>query len=286
MRCLHYWLLCSVALVTPAAGANWSDLRIVPQDISLARAGDSQHFSVLARSADGEEEDVTSQCRISSSAPEVASVDPAQRLLSGKSRGQSEIRAQFEGFRSVTSVKVGDRVSDVAIRFSPDVISVLTIKGCNSSGCHGSPAGQNGFKLSLFGYDTAADHEMIVHKHDGRRVDMANPERSLLLRKPLFEIPHGGGRLIERDSEEYRTLVKWLQQGARLESDGARLTRLEMYPDERILVGKGARLSVVVIGRLSDGTTRDMTREVRSSSSDETVAAVGPDGTITAGAGG
>jgi hypothetical protein len=127
---------------------------------------------------------------------------------------------------------------------------------------------------------------MIVHKHDGRRVDMANPERSLLLRKPLFEIPHGGGRLIERDSEEYRTLLKWLQQGAPFESDGARVTRLEMYPDEQILVGKGARLSVVVIGRLSDETTRDMTREVRYSSSDETVAAVGPDGTVTAGAGG
>ena len=284
MRHPYHWLLCSVALVTPAAGANWSGLRIVPQDISLARAGDSQHFSVLARSADGQEEDVTSQCRISSSAPEVAAV--ARRVLSGKSRGQSEIRAQFDTLHAATSVKVGERASDVAVRFSPDVISVLTIKGCNSSGCHGSPAGQNGFKLSLFGYDTAADHEMIVHKHDGRRVDLANPERSLLLRKPSFDIPHGGGRLIERDSQEYQTLLRWLQQGARFESDGATVTRLEMYPDEHILVGKGARLSLVVIGRLSDGTTRDMTREVRYSSSDETVGAIAPDGTVTAGGGG
>src|SRR5438034_9010130 len=187
-------------------------------------------------------------------------------MLSGKSRGQSEIRAQFEGLRSVTSVKVGDRVSDVAVRFSPDVISVLTIKGCNSSGCHGSPAGQNGFKLSLFGYDTAADHEMIVHKHDGRRVDLANPERSLVLRKPSFDIPHGGGRLIERDSQEYQTLLRWLQQGARFESDGARVTRLEMYPDEQILVGKGARWSVVVSGRPSDGRTPHVTRAARYSS--------------------
>src|SRR5437899_9002 len=100
------WFLCSVALVTPVAGANWSGLRIVPQDISLARAGDSQHFLVLARSADGQEEDVTSQCRISSSAPDVVSADPARRLLSGESRGQSEIRVQFEALRAATSVKV------------------------------------------------------------------------------------------------------------------------------------------------------------------------------------
>src|SRR5438552_3742051 len=115
MRHPYHWLLCSVALVTPAAGANWSGLRIVPQDISLARAGDSQHFSVLARSADGQEEDVTSQCRISSSAPEVAAV--ARRVLSGKSRGQSEIRAQFDTLHAATSVKVGERASDVAVRF-------------------------------------------------------------------------------------------------------------------------------------------------------------------------
>src|SRR5262249_47580729 len=117
-------------------------------------------------------------------------------------------------------------------------------------------------------------------------VDLTNPERSLILRKPLFDIPHGGGRLFDRNSEEYRTILQWLRQGAPLESDGARVTRLEMYPEEQVLVGKGARLSLVVIGRLSDGTTRDMTREVRYSSSDETVAAVGSDGIVTAGAAG
>src|SRR5258707_9412413 len=91
--------------------------------------------------------------------------------------------------------------------------SVFTTKGCNSSGCHGSPAGQNGFKLSLFGYDIAADHEMVVRKHDGRRVDLANPEQSLILRKPLFEIPHGGGRLVTPESEEKPPPLQKPQQG-------------------------------------------------------------------------
>jgi hypothetical protein len=171
---------------------------------------------------------------------------------------------------------------DVAVRFSPDIISVLTIKGCNSSSCHGSPAGQNGFKLSLYGYDIDADYEMIVKKHDGRRVNLRNPEDSLILEKPSFRAPHGGGRVMPPDSEEYRTLLAWLKQGARLDSGGVRLTRLELFPAEQILVGSGARKQLSVIGRLSDGGTRDMTREVRYSVADDSVATVSAGGMLTA----
>ena len=108
----------------------------------------------------------------------------------------------------------------MAVNFSPDVVSILTTKGCNGSGCHGSPAGQNGFKLSLFGYDIGADHQMIVQGHDGRRVDLEHPEQSLLLRKPTFQVAHGGGRLFDVDSEEYETISSWLQSGAPLDAAG------------------------------------------------------------------
>jgi hypothetical protein len=278
----YAWLSCFLAAVAPIGAAQWSAIRIVPGDIVLSKAGDSQRFLVLARTVDGAEEDVTSQCRIAISAPGILAVDAAKGVITGQRPGRSEVSAQLKSLRGATQVKVGEGSSEVSVRFSPDVISVFTIKGCNSSGCHGSPAGQNGFKLSLFGYDVAADHEMVVRKYDGRRVDIADPEKSLLLRKPLFDVPHGGGRLMTRESEEYRTLVQWLRQGARLESNGARLTRLEMYPAEHALTGAGAKMRFVVIGRLSDGATRDMTREVRYSSSAETVAVVASDGVATA----
>ncbi len=276
------WLFCVLALAKSATPAQWSGLRIVPGDIVLSKAGDSQRFLVLARTTEGQEEDVTSQCRATSSAPEIVAVDATKGLITGRLPGRSEVRVHLDALHISTSVKVGDSTSEVLVRFSPDVISVFTIKGCNSAGCHGSPAGQNGFKLSLFGYDIAADHEMVVHKHDARRVDLAHPEQSLILRKPLFDAPHGGGRLMTRDSEEYRTLLNWLQQGAKLESNGARLTRLEMYPAEQVLTGTGAKMNFVVMGRLSDGTTRDMTREVRYSSSGDTVATIAPNGVATA----
>jgi hypothetical protein len=169
-------------------------------------------------------------------------------------------------------------------RFSPDVMSVLTLKGCNGSGCHGSPAGQSGFKLSLYGSDPETDHEMILRRHGGRRVNLQDPGQSLILRKPLFESPHGGGRLMTRDSEEYKTILTWLRQGAKIQSGGARLLSMEIVPAEVVLDGEGSTQPVAVMGRLSDGTTRDMTREVRFTTSDESVARIDAGYRIRAGA--
>ncbi len=153
---------------------------------------------------------VGNDCVLRSSNPAVVAVDSVERTAVARKAGAAEIKARCRGGETAhVSVEVRNQaISQLEPRFSPDVISILTIKGCNGSGCHGSPAGQNGFKLSLFGYDVEADREMIVTKHDGRRVNLQNPEHSLFLRKPLFEAPHGGGRLMTRDSEEYKTLLR------------------------------------------------------------------------------
>src|SRR6185436_20067944 len=142
--------------------------------------------------------------------------DQNQGLVVGKRPGRAEIRVSIGATTGTASVAVSVKSAEVAVRFSPDVVSILTTKGCNSSGCHGSPAGQNGFKLSLFGYDVGADHEMITKKHNARRVNLEKPEESLLLKKPLFQVPHGGGRVLSQGTEDYNTLLEWLKQGAKL----------------------------------------------------------------------
>ena len=168
------------------------------------------------------------------------------------------------------------------VDFTRDVLSVLTTKGCNGSSCHGSPAGQSDFKLSLYGADPKADHEMIVTRDEGRRVSLGKPADSLLLAKPSFQVAHGGGHLMTPESDEYRTLLRWLGQGAQLSSGGTRLESLELYPRERILSGAGSTQPVIVIGRLSNGTTRDVTDEVRFAVTDEAVISPVKQGMVTA----
>lgn len=168
----------------------------------------------------------------------------------------------------------------IEINFERDVLSVLTTKGCNSSSCHGSPAGQSGFKLSLYGASAEADHAMITTAHNGRRVDRTNPANSLLLRKPSFAVPHGGGQLLSKDSDEYRILLGWIEQGARRSSDGPRMVRIEITPRESIVL-PGARIQFRVTGKLSDGTTTDLTRQVTYAVNDEAVARVSAAGEAT-----
>jgi hypothetical protein len=272
---------CAACLATSSRGAD-ARLRIEPNHIVLAGRGAAQRYVVSATDGAGREVDITETAEVSPADPAIAAVDRARGIIASLGAGRTRIVARYGGASASSDVEVRDQPADVSVHFSPDVISILTTKGCNGSGCHGSPAGQSGFKLSLFGYNIESDHDMIVKAGGGRRVDLRTPEDSLLLKKPSFRVPHGGGRVLPPESEEYRTILNWLKQGARLDSGGVRLTRLEMYPRERILVGTGRKQRFAVIGRLSDGTTRDMTREVRYSVLSDGIVSVEPDGALSA----
>src|SRR6187401_840041 len=69
------------------------------------------------------------------------------------------------------------------LHFANDVVPIFSRFGCNSSGCHGKSEGQNGFKLSVFGFDPAADLTALTKEARGRRVFPAAPHQSLLLTK-------------------------------------------------------------------------------------------------------
>src|SRR5207248_1038800 len=104
----------------------------------------------------------------------------------------------------------GELLAAGDISFTADVVPVLTRFGCNAGACHGKLSGQNGFHLSLRGYDPAADYESLAREARGRRINLAAPEHSLFVRKALGELPHGGGRRIEPGSRAEQVLVSWL----------------------------------------------------------------------------
>src|SRR5437899_1251545 len=98
--------------------------------------------------------------------------------------------------------------------FEGDIAPIFTKNGCNNSSCHGSLKGQNGFHLSVFGYDPAGDFKAILKDSNGRRVDLKDPEKSLILLKPTFQVKHGGGVRFAKTSKEYKTILEWLKAGA------------------------------------------------------------------------
>ena len=266
-------VLLACAGVPAFAGNGWVSIQFEPPGIVLQGAGASQKYIVTARDDQAHQADVTGSVDLAvvSSNPEIVAVDRDKGTLVGHAPGRATIEISFGDVKTSVPIEVRDQSHEMTVSFSRDVMSILTTKGCNGSACHGSPAGQNGFKLSLFGYVVAADHKMVVAENDGRRVDFDSPEESLLLQKPSFEVAHGGGQLMTPESDAYRTLLAWLEQRAPLDSDGPRMERLEMYPRERIIVRLERRQPLVVVGRFSDGSTRDMSDEVRFAVDNEAV---------------
>src|SRR4051812_3011735 len=59
--------------------------------------------------------------------------------------------------------------------FSTEIQPILTKFGCNQGSCHGAQFGKGGFKLSLRGFDDAADYYEIVKSVAARRVQFTDP---------------------------------------------------------------------------------------------------------------
>ena len=169
-----------------------------------------------------------------------------------------------------------------AFSFVNDVEPILTKASCNSGGCHAKAGnGQNGFRLSLFGFEPQEDFEHIVKEGRGRRVFPAAPEKSLLLLKATNTTPHGGGRKFAKDSEDYQTLVGWIAQGMPFALAGEpTVTGLEVNP-RRGTLGMRSHQQLAVSARFSDGSSRDVTRLALYESNDKAMAEAGEAGLVS-----
>ena len=158
--------------------------------------------------------------------------------------------------------------------FRNHVIPVLTRLGCNSGACHGALAGKGGFKLTLRGYDPEADYNVMTRQTAGRRINLMEPTRSLLLLKPTMKIGHGGGERLTIGSLEYRVLSEWIAGGGTAPVEGdPRITALEVTP-RQLTLATGATAQLHVIARYSDGHREDVTRWVKYSTANAAVAGV------------
>lgn len=165
-----------------------------------------------------------------------------------------------------------------ALNFANDIVPILTKASCNAGGCHGKAGGQNGFKLSLLGFEPQEDYEHIVKEARGRRLFPAAPEQSLLLQKAINATPHGGGKKMDAKSEEYATLVRWISQGMPYGKDtDPTLVSVEVIPKERVMPLKSEQ-QLKVIAHYSDGYTRDVTRSALYEANEKSMGEAGETG--------
>src|SRR5947207_5343547 len=142
-----------------------------------------------------------------------------------------------------------------AATFERDVMAVLSKAGCNLGACHGNLNGKGGFKLSLRGDDPAADHASLLRQADQRRVNLLDPEASLILQKPTGQVVHQGGLRFNRDSMEYQILRDWIAAGAPGPSTApVRLVRLVATPREPILIDPIESAQLQVTAHFADGS--------------------------------
>jgi hypothetical protein len=256
-----------LALPLPAASGK---LSVYPENVVLFGEGVRQHIVVSWTDADGMARDVTTQASVELSGPAARLEQPGMlRALAG---GSARLTASYNGTAASATVEVRAAGGTRELSFVKDIVPIFTKFGCAGSNCHGSIRGKAAFKLSLFGYEPSLDYEAIVKASDGHRVNLKDPEASLILKKPTFQVPHGGGVRFEKNSLPYDAIVEWLRTGAKYDSVGSpRLASLSVYPAERWMVGVGQTQQLVVTGRYTDGTVEDMTDKVQFTSNDEAV---------------
>ena len=167
-------------------------------------------------------------------------------------------------------------------QFGRHVAPLLSKLGCNGGTCHGAVQGKNGFRLSLFGAKPEWDHQQLTRDQNSRRIDLLSPEQSLILQKAVGLMPHGGGKLIERDSAEYRVLRNWISQGARLDTgDSQRVVALQVTPQEHTLK-PDEKYQLTAVAKFADGSTEDVTQFCSYQSLDQQTASVDRRGLVTA----
>jgi hypothetical protein len=265
-----------VALPAPA---EIRALDAFPTKVSLPASDAAQQLVITAALADGRSQDLSRAVAYEISNPGVVRISPAGRVTP-LAQGDSTIVARFGAVQVSIPVSVGAIDVELPLNFANQVVPVFTKLGCNSGGCHGKLAGQNGFRLSLLGFEPTLDFETLVHEARGRRVFPAAPDHSLLLLKAAGRVPHGGGKRTEVDSDEYKVLRRWIASGLPYGApNDPVLTAITVEPSHRRMTRRNAQ-QFAVTAHYSDGSSADITRRAQYESNDPEIATVDEAGLV------
>jgi hypothetical protein len=253
-----------------------------PPEVRLTGPQSRYLLLVHGKTASGRLLDLTAVSQFRSLAPHVAAVSSAG-MVRGLTDGAATIEVEAAGRHLSVPVAVVGAQAPRTFNFENDIVPLLSRFGCNTSGCHGKAEGQNGFKLSVFGFDPRADFVALTQEGRGRRVFPVAPDRSLLLQKAAGGVPHGGGIRIRKGSSELQTLHDWIAAGMPFgDPADPKVVSIRVTPHERQMAMRG-RQQLRVVATYSDGHEADVTAHARFQSNNEGLGAVDESGLMTAG---
>jgi hypothetical protein len=256
-------------------------IEVFPTSFKLDSPRRIVHFVVTGFYADGSMQDLTRAAEIVAQNDQIAKANGA--AVSPVANGTTEILVKAGGHELRVPLEVVGQETPDKISFNYGTLAVLSKQGCNQGACHGSPSGKGGFRMSLRAYDPVLDIETLVREAFNRRTNLYEPDKSLLLQKPLMEVAHGGGRRLSKDDAGYQVLIDWIEQGCQVDpAEAPTVVKLDIYPRQRILMRPAHTQQMVALAHFSDGTIRDVTALACFSSSDEAVATVDQKGLVVA----
>lgn len=257
-------------------------LAVYPTNALFLSPAGRQSFVAQWIQKDGVTLDVTTQAVFRVDDHSVARLE--KNLLQPLHDGHATLKVQLQGQTAAIPIVVENSATNAALSFRLDVMPVFMKAGCNSGSCHGSSRGKDGFRLSLFGFDPDGDYFRLTREQIGRRVNLADPDDSLVLEKALGHVPHTGGERFTTNSALYATLREWLVRGApQDDTNVARVVGLEVYPPQMVLESEHGQQQLTVRARYSDGALRDVTPLAVFISNNDVSAKISEDGKIQAG---
>jgi hypothetical protein len=248
-------------------------LEAYPTKIALTGGDDAQQLVLTATLINGQLQDLSGDVQYAVADAKIVRVTSAGRVIP-LANGATEITARFGD--KVVKVPVSAAAVDenLPINFANQIVPIFTKLGCNSGGCHGKASGQNGFKLSLLGFEPEVDYMALVKEARGRRLFPAAPDHSLLLLKAVGAVPHGGGKKMEPGSDEYKLVRRWIAAGTPVgKPDDPVVTKITVYPEHRVL-SRQNKQQFAAYAHYSNGAVEDITRRAQYESNDSEIAQV------------
>lgn len=131
------------------------------------------------------------------------------RLVTSNSDGDSA--------ESQASVTIDNALVPADPTFVSDIMSIDGMAGIFGSGggfciaCHASTGAYDGIPV-YYDVNDYVGHEHDLYRNVLNRVNLADPENSLLLNKPTASVPHVGDDILT--PEQYNTILNWIRNGA------------------------------------------------------------------------